>query len=432
MIRRLLAFCASFMLFAAKAQGQAYEPGYLVRSNGDTLRGDIENSFWIEPPALIRFRTAGATESETFRPRQLRSVAFATGRHFRFEVLRIDHAAVTALVDLPRGHTSNIRIDSVLADVLVEGPCTLVRVDIRSALHYVLQQAGRPSLDLSERKYLRQNSEGVWVVADGNDYRNQLALYFAECPAALSAIATVGFTSEALSDMVLAYNRQCAGGTAITHSWLPQAVPRRKVAILVGAVVGLRYYSTPSGDDFQPTVDRQLRPFAGLYAELLRPGRNFSFFAEATFNTVSGRLTNYFIEGTNDFTKKAYSAYNYENFNGIQGCFRVSARHYFGLPRDQRLLLGLFVEINPLLSETITSSSSATKGILPDDMPAYSGLNTSGFIGAGLGLSIGWRYQRFTLAADGLLLPLMVDSELRGLRGSLAYRLDGNPDQLRP
>lgn len=44
MIQRLLLVLAGF-LFTAQAQAQAFEPGVLVRTNGDTLRSQIENGF---------------------------------------------------------------------------------------------------------------------------------------------------------------------------------------------------------------------------------------------------------------------------------------------------------------------------------------------------------------------------------------------------
>ncbi|MCC3152127.1 hypothetical protein [Hymenobacter sp. BT770] len=46
MLLRILIVVIVFSCYSFHALAQAYEPGLLVRSNGDTLRGEIENSFW--------------------------------------------------------------------------------------------------------------------------------------------------------------------------------------------------------------------------------------------------------------------------------------------------------------------------------------------------------------------------------------------------
>jgi hypothetical protein len=76
MLLRLLFVLPAFFFCAFQARAQAYEPGLLVTSAGDTLRGEIENGFWEEPPAFIRYRAASAASSQMFQPRQLRAVSF--------------------------------------------------------------------------------------------------------------------------------------------------------------------------------------------------------------------------------------------------------------------------------------------------------------------------------------------------------------------
>ena len=132
---RLLFALPALLLASFLSHAQAYEPGLLVRSTGDTLRGEIENSFWVEPPAFIRFRAAPGSTSQLFQPRQLRAVSFSGGRYFRYEALSIDHAAETRLDVLPRENHPDIRTDSLLAEVLLAGPATVLRVVLPSSTH---------------------------------------------------------------------------------------------------------------------------------------------------------------------------------------------------------------------------------------------------------------------------------------------------------
>ena len=94
MLRHFTCLVATLLLgFATRSHAQTFEPGLLVRSNGDTLRGEIENSFWTESPLSVRFRRSAEGPAEVFKPRQLRSFSLASGQYFRYEALPIDHAA---------------------------------------------------------------------------------------------------------------------------------------------------------------------------------------------------------------------------------------------------------------------------------------------------------------------------------------------------
>ncbi len=173
------------VLLGYQARAQVYERGWLVRTSGDTLRGEIENAFWEEAPTFVRYRPAGTEASQLLQAGRVRAFGFTGGRLFRRELLSLDQAAETRLQALPRGNHVVMKSDSVLAEVLLTGPAELLRVVLPGAVHYEVRRPGQPPLPLSERKYLVENkSGGTWSIVDGNNYRNQLALYFADCPAA--------------------------------------------------------------------------------------------------------------------------------------------------------------------------------------------------------------------------------------------------------
>jgi hypothetical protein len=144
--RRLLqrATILFFFLVALAARAQSYEPGWVLRSTGDTLRGEVENGFWNEPPAFVRFRPTAGSASQLLQPQQVRAFGLTGGRYFRFEVLPIDHAAETRLALLPQGNAHNVQQDSLLAEVLLEGPVTLLRVARPAVLHLLLLRPNPP------------------------------------------------------------------------------------------------------------------------------------------------------------------------------------------------------------------------------------------------------------------------------------------------
>ena len=424
---RLLLALPALLLASALAHAQTYEPGLLVRSAGDTLRGELENNFWTEPPAFIRYRTGPDSPSQLFQPRQLRAVSFTNGRYFRYEVLPVNHAAEVQMGRLPHGYTTDIRPDSLLAEVLLEGPAGLLRTSREGITHYFIRRAGQPYLELSEQKYLRATAAGGLVVVNGNNYQSQLALYFGDCPAAYAAATKAPFTAQGVAAVVQAYNQACALTGPAGRSWLAQAQLRRRLAFQGGLLAGLRYNHFRDGAELLPQTlpctDCQPRPFAGLYADLLQPGRNTSLYGELGVSQFSNQRWDY--SQTNSLL--SYSVVNYQAWLVSA---RLGLRFFFPLPREQQWLLTLAYELNYTLHPRITSSAGY-QGSYPADQLNY-GLPT---LLPSLGL--GWRARRCTLSIDG---QLYISRNGEGLyarfigtnfvaRASIAYRLGHNPDR---
>ena len=402
---RILFLLLIFALSVVQTRAQVYEPGLLVRANGDTLRGEIENNFWTEPPTLIRFRTASKGPVVVFKPRQLRAVCFNDGRRFRYEALPIDYAAETRLDRLPQRNFTNIRTDSLLAEVLVEGPASLLRVALLSTTHYLVRRTGQPVLDMSERRYVSQVPNGASGVIEGNNFKSQLLLYFGDCPAASGLAQKVAFTPDALAAVVQAYNERCSSARQPGQNWLAQINPRRSITLVGGVLAGAKYSrlerATADLTAFCP--DCQLRPFAGLYGEVLQPGRAWALYGELSLNPFRDRATieRYAFEGPKG-SVAAY-AYSFYDYAGWLGTARLSLRYFVALPRKQQLLLGMGGELNAVVHRTVTAINYTTSDLaaplpsleVPASNPSYAAQTLLP------SLTLGWRSRRLTFFADG-------------------------------
>ncbi len=431
---RLLLRCFLFWLLlgAAPALAQTFEPGLLVRANGDTLRGEVENSFWVEPPTFIRFRPTPASPTQSFQPRQLRAVSFTGGRYFRYEALSLDHAAETRLDNLQRGNYIRMEVDSLLAEVLLTGPVELRRVVWPGAVHFVLQRTGQPPISLSERRYLREANDGALQVTDGNNYRSQLALYFGDCPAANSAAQAAPFTTTGLVGVAQAYAASCAAGQPPLRTWLTPAQAKRHVAFQGGVLAGVRYNRFESSAyqlAGEPT-DCQLHPFGGFYAELLQPSRLVALYGELTVNSFSNRgVVDTYDPNTSSM---AYVPYDYQ---AVLGTARIGLRYLLPLTNaGQQLVFGLGFEHNVVWGlKALASSSWATPN--RDNQASIIYANPVLLPN----LTLGWRRQRFTATLDGQLYTsgsnegmgsLMWGSNVADRLG-LSYRLGRHPDSAR-
>ena len=429
MTLRLLFALPALLLASLLAHAQAFEPGLLVRSSGDTLRGEIENGFWIEPPAFIRFRPAPGSDAQMLQPRQLRAVHFAGGRYFRYAALPINHAAETQLDRLPRGYATDMRTDSLLAEVLLEGPTELLRVVRNGVTHYLIQRPGQPYLALSERQYLRETPLGNWAVADGNNYAAEMSLYFGDCPAAVAVAEHTPFTASGIAAVVLAYNQACASALPPGRSWLALARPRRRLAFQGGLLAGGRYNRIEPqayyGLGENECSDCQVHPYAGLYAELLQPSRTFAVYGELSLSPFQSLGRTYTFTPTG----KAVDEYGYR---GLLGTARLGIRYFFPLRHEQQLLLGFGYELNNVLS--IHQTSGANAYVLPAQNDFYAATTLLPNV------ALGWRAQRLTGSID---MQLYHDSQRDDFSGNffgtnyaarvgVSYRLGRNPDAARP
>lgn len=423
---RLLLALPALLLASFLSHAQTFESGLLVRATGDTLRGEIENGFWVEPPEFIRFRATPGSASHLFQPRQLRAVSFTNGRYFRYEALPIDHAAEMQLHRLPRGNATDVHTDSLLAEVLLEGPAELLRVVPGGITHYLIRRAGQPYLELSERKYLRETALRGWAAVDGNNYAAQLGVYFGDCPAATAAVAQAPFTAAGMAAVVQAYTAGCAAGAQPGRSWLAQAVPRRRLAFQGGLLAGARYNRIePQGFGNGDCSDCQAHPYAGLYAELLQPSRTFATYGELSISPFQGHVRNYLYTGQP-------AAYDEFTYRGLLGTARLGIRYFFPLPREQQLVLGFGFEMNSVLNRRKTGGNSANLLPVQDESYAIPTVLPN--------LTLGWRAHRFTASIDGQLYRDSQRNDFSSVflgsnyaaRVGLAYRLGRNPDAVRP
>jgi len=409
----LLIYC---LILSLQSQAQAYEAGWVVRSNGDTLRGEIENNFWREPPTFIRFKPTPKSPSQLLQPRQLQAVRLNGGRYFRYEALPIDHAAETRAGHLPDGNHPDVRIDTLLAEVIVEGPATLLRVRRASTTHFLLRRSGQPILELTDRQYLKLDRNGERVLVNGNNYRAQLGLFFGDCPAASQVAHQQPYTTDGITAVVQAYNQQCSPAGQLGRSLLPLAEPRRRVSFQGGLLGGLRYnrVGSEAGPDGS-CLTCHVHPYVGLYSELFMPGRNVALYSELTLSPYS--YQDKLILANSTYVPVQGEAWLYTIHLGL--------RYYFALPHDRQWILGLGYESYNVFGRTeeVTGPSSTTlvRGT-PQPSPVLFPQ-----------LSLGLRSRRWTMGLDGRMFTDS-DSKLKVfgtdfvLRLGLAYRLGRNHD----
>ncbi|HET9502758.1 MAG TPA: hypothetical protein VFO93_04415 [Hymenobacter sp.] len=277
----LLVASLGLALAAHPAQAQVFRPGWVLLAQGDTLRGEVEDNAWEEAPKQVRFRAAAGADIKTYAAPELRAFRLREGRFFRLETLPLDRGAQKQLSYLTTWLTRRPQPETFLAEVLVDGPASLLRTAVADVQHYYVRRAGQPALELAERYYLQQQN-GRQTIADGNNYQGELLTYFGDCPAAVQAIGR--FEAPALVAVVQAYNRQCATPPQAGIEYR-RASPHRLIGgFALGLVAGGRYtacqlQAAPASAGATLAgleVGGGIRPVGGMFFDILAPGRHLA------------------------------------------------------------------------------------------------------------------------------------------------------------
>ncbi|GAA3991588.1 hypothetical protein GCM10022407_40010 [Hymenobacter antarcticus] len=446
---------------AGQAQGQVFERGYVVTTAGDTLRGELQNRFWQSPPTEVAFRPAADAPTRLFPRRSLRVFRLDGGRYFRAEVLPLDRNASTNVNSLSMRLSYNQHPDSLLAEVLVDGPVPLLRAVVDNVTHFFVRRPGQPYLELAERKYLAR-SNGRQNVVDANNYKAQLSVYFEDCPAAVTAANAAPFSAKGLAAVVQAFAVQSTAGKQAGAEFVALARPNRPIAVNAGVLVGsvfnpLRLNNNETGEE-EPlfdgvNLDGRLHALGGAYVDVLLPGRKWAVHGEGVLNSY-GRRGTFAVPGG----AATYAWY------GTRVDVRLGPRYAFVQQPTHELFAGAGLNMN----FTTSSESEARYGNGPVGTTRLTSRNVrlptqSGFIGvpsSGLGLYVeaGLRRGRFTLSLDAMIKdgfdyndPLAVQTGSRSpltpsdetaiynrfnysaslltFRTVLAFRLNRQPDQ---
>lgn len=350
-------------------RAQVFEPGYLVVGRGDTLRGEVENAYWQDPPVEVRFRTTPGGPVRAYSAQQVRALYLASGRLMRHELLPLDRSAETAVSRLRRGLYFNQRPDSVLADVLVDGPAPLLRVVLSNVTHYFVRKPGQPYLELAERRYLREQNGG-WVATDGNDYANKLRYYFADCPVVSAAADQTAFTAPALAQLVQLYNRQCSREQQPGREIAASPRYRPKTIVNVGLLAGGRYNSLRlrreafavggslplEGQEMDGRVHAQ----GGLYMDVITPGRRVAMHLAVLASRYGGGVEV-------PLSGPSASAGRY-TWGGLMTSGQLGLRALRPLGAEAQVLVGAGVELN--VFTPAASSIDYGPGAPPASMPS--------------------------------------------------------------
>ncbi len=207
-----------FSLFTFSQQN--YLPGYVINTNGDTLKGFIDYRNWDRNPSEINFKSELENGNRAFTPLDI--IEF--GVHDEIYIGRI--IDIETSPEMPKREKPDselhLRLDTVFLQALYIGEKSLYhyRLNDGKDLFYISQNSDLELLVY--KKYLKklQREEattidqiGHYSVLKNNKYRGQLILYFDDYPIIKERISSTTYTKESIIKLFNQKNssRLCLG-----------------------------------------------------------------------------------------------------------------------------------------------------------------------------------------------------------------------------
>ena len=238
-----LNLCLFFTMHQVVAQNKSphnFVKGYILKPNGDTLKGQVDNAEWTDNPTSVRFRTDTKSEGKIYKFFEIMGFGILSPKveHYQKAVIRYHNERLEE-PDLPTYWSRdsmkteiNFKTDTVFLWTLARGAINLFefRNKEMNRYHYFIQKEKGTIVELVDRKILVKyrgsvSEQSVLEKIDFQTYRSQLRTALAKCASLEKDIKALNFSRDYIVKLIGKYN-DCTGSTEyikskekVTASW---------------------------------------------------------------------------------------------------------------------------------------------------------------------------------------------------------------------
>jgi hypothetical protein len=316
-MNRFVILTTGMLVFSSLLEVSAqvdYQPGYVLSSKGDTLRGFIDYRDWERAPDAISFRVSIDGPEKKYQPLDIKSF-YVSGDLYISGIVNIE-TSPSREAGLSDNAALQIQPDTAFLQALVIGEKSLYRYHYsmvgNSKEQFYIRQNDQFEL-LTSKFYLTEVS-GKQLVATNKLYVNQLALYLHGCATIQKKMRAMRYNTQNFERLFRSYY-QC------TQTKPEFKARQRKSVWEIGALAGVTStsvkFTAPINKEREltgPSFSDNLSFTGGLFFDLvqLRNKRMWSFNSElmyTSYKTEGGGYTLYESENRYDhyYTKLEYS-----------------------------------------------------------------------------------------------------------------------------
>lgn len=302
-LKSLLLSLALVSIIPVLAQ-ENYVSGYVLKLNGDTLKGLVDYRNWAKNPNVIRFKSGAANDIREFKPLDI--VGFgAKDEIYKSAVVKVDESSKNGIIsDSP---IFTFRTDTVFLQTFYQGTKSLYFYKDRNDQDnfYLYNNPGYELLEY--KKYIKKGADGHEFLKENKRYVGQLLVYLQDCQGIDLKLNKIAYTEKSLQSLFEYYYSQKKTETVVKRT---NEKFKFEFGIVAGvSMIDLRFVSASTVFDPLPKskFENTLSPVGGLVFNVVIPRNNgkWSIYNELFYNTYNTTAE------YNDF----HSAENYDIHN---------------------------------------------------------------------------------------------------------------------
>jgi hypothetical protein len=190
-VATLLFLLASLLAVTTSFAQKNLQPGVIVNTSKDTLRGFIDYRNWGKNPDQIEFYRTQNDIATVYTPAEIQSFE-VSGESYKTEIVTIDESPFRT-ENLKEEVKFNYVTDTVFLLNLVNGEKNLYHLkDINGKEHFFITNNSAMELLFSKR-YLKKDDQGHLTVAQNKKYVGQLTIYLQGCSTLQSMLAELKY-----------------------------------------------------------------------------------------------------------------------------------------------------------------------------------------------------------------------------------------------
>lgn len=317
MLKKTILLILGIHLFQISHSQVNYQPGVVVKNDGDTLRGYIDYRNWATNPDEINFKTNMADPPLSFKPNDL----------LEFRVM--DEIYVSGIVQteisqvktdkLDHDPQFKIKVDTTFLQTLMKGDKSLYYYKNVNQKENFYIKKGMDFELLRYKRYLKIQN-GKLVVGEDKRYLGQLTLYLKDCSTITKKLKNTAYKRNNLMDLFNSYFTCLPSDPTFKKG-------KEKICMEAGALTGITLtelsFNTSSREFYyllNAQYDVSANFTSGVYFDFVMPRNQnkWSINNEVLFTSYSVNGMYEYVENSNKSTTTSTEiGYSYLKMNNL-------------------------------------------------------------------------------------------------------------------
>ncbi|MEZ4945134.1 MAG: outer membrane beta-barrel protein [Cyclobacteriaceae bacterium] len=301
-----------FITISAKSQTTNWQPGFIIPSGRDTIKGFIDFKDWKQNPKHILFKDLNSKEF-SYSANSISYFYISTFDEFYHgNIITTDQSSLRSNDVINLINQNIIKTDTVFLKVLVDGKISLFEFNDGNRLHY-LYDDGTRIRELEVKKKRALQTSNTYGVATINLYKEQLKSLMKDCSRINSDINNLTYGSKGLTNIFREYH-ECS---SFPISYINQSKDKFKFKFGIGTGVQITSIRLDSEVGF-PTISSNdystpINPIIGISGEIIIPKNreSWSIANDLIFSNYSSTVNTQIQSGAAIYTSDVKIKFSY-------------------------------------------------------------------------------------------------------------------------